>query len=187
MREPKKDELLFTGVVTDVKQKPTCSILTMKDPKAPKGKTSKSFRVFDTLGFEVLNLSKGEPVKILYKQTKNSITRMLYNKVLDFERSKKKETRKKMSKKDTNKNGRYTSGTITSLNSSRGSVGKHKDEICFTLKQLGNRVIYCYCSKELSQSDWFKKGQNLVMEVLEENRGITDHTTYKVITFWGKV
>ena len=186
MRQPKKDESVFTGVVTGVKKKDTCSILTMKDPKAKKGHTSKSFRVFDTLGFEVLNLQEGDKINVLYKETKNSVTRMLYNKVLDFERNKRR-TKRTMQIKDTSINGRFTSGTITSLHSSRGGVARKKNEVCFTLKQLGKKVIYCYASKELSQSDWFRKGQDVVMEVLEENRGITDHITYKVITFWSKV
>lgn len=190
MREPKTDEKTFSGIVTQVAKKPKCTVLSMKKPTSVRGRHTQ-FRAFDIVRYQVLNLTPGDMIDVVYKETKNKASGKKYLKILDYEKKftklNHKRSRKTMQVQDSNKVGRFTSGVITSLFSSRGSKVKTKNEVCFTLKQSTNKVIYCYMSKELSQSDWFKKGQSVIMEVLEENRGITDHKTYKVITFWGKV
>ena len=82
-----------------------------------------------------------------------------------------------------NKVNTIITGEISNLNNVRGARGKQVDEICFCLKQRGNKVFYCYANKNLTESMYFFKGSLVQLEVIKEER-INNRDCYKVIFLW---
>ena len=113
------------------------------------------------------NVKENDLVKIMYKKCG---TGKLYNRIDKIELI-------------SNNIHEILTGVISNTNNVRGSKGKQKDEVCFCLKQKGNKVFYCYINKDLAKSMFFSKGNSVQLEVTEENRN-TNHKSYKVVSIW---
>ena len=166
-----KQEKVFDGIVTKIKTNPKCLVVTLQDTKTTK-KTSKTktkeFRFFDLLRF-TNQLQIGDTANITY--TENKQRGVIYNKVTKYKVIPQSKTT-------------FIEGTIKNLNNSRAK--RIANEVCITLKEWnGGKVSYCYLNNALTESCWFKKDQNVIMEVVPVDV-IDSHKTYKVLSYWGR-
>ena len=77
-------------------------------------------------------------------------------------------------------------GRLTNLNNTRGLKASLKNEKCIAFKLARGKVCYGYVNEDLYISKWMQKDNVVKLEMYEDDRGIPDRPTYKIISLWGE-